>query len=90
MTPGLARELGLPDTRGVVVWRIHQDSAAGRAGMEPGDVIVSFDGMPVEHFSDYARHLSDSAAGATVTLGVIRRGEPLSFELEVSQAEAGR
>ena len=74
MSPRLARELGAPDARGAVVWRIHQDSAAAQVGIEPGDVIVAFNGQPIEDPSDYLRMLSDAPIGSTVTLGVIRAG----------------
>ena len=86
LSPRLARELGAPDTRGAVVWRIHQGSAAAQVGIDPGDVIVSFDDQPVEDPSDYARLLSDAPIGSTVTLGVIRDGDRISFDIPVSQA----
>ena len=89
LTPRLARELQVPDARGVVVWRIHQASAAARAGIEPGDVIVAFDGVPIEDGADYARLLSDAEIGAAVTLDVIRAGERLTFEVAVSRAREG-
>ncbi len=86
LTPQLAQELGAPDTRGAVVWRIHRDSAVAQVGMEPGDVIVAFNNTPIEDPSDYTRLLSDAPIGSTVTLGVIRNGRRISFDVEVSQA----
>ena len=86
LTPKLARELGSPDVRGVVVWRIHQASAAARAGLEPGDIIVAFDDTPVEDGADYARMLSDAEVGTTVTLGIRRAGERHDLEVAVSLA----
>ena len=86
LTPQLARELGTPDTRGVVIWRIHRDSAAAQVGMEPGDVIVAFNSSPVEDPSDYVRLLADAPIGSTVTVGVIRNGRRISFDVDVSQA----
>ena len=86
MSPRLARELGAPDTGGVVVWQIHQDSAAARVGIEPGDVIVAFNGQPVDDPAAYLRLLSDSPIGSTVTLEVIRAGEQTSFEVPVLRA----
>ena len=68
LTPQLARELRAPDTRGVVVWRIDTRSVASRAGLEPGDIIIAFDGQPVDDASDYARLLSDAEIGSRVTL----------------------
>jgi S1-C subfamily serine protease len=86
VTPQLAQELGVPDTRGAVVWTIHQASSAARAGMRPGDVIVSVGGTRVEDPADYDRLLSDASIGNSVTVGVIRGGEPISFDVLVTQA----
>ena len=86
LNPKLAQELGAPTARGVVVWRIHQKSAAAQAGLEPGDIIVAFDGSPLEDGSDYSRLLSDAEIGSSVTLKVIRDGQHLDFMVLVSQA----
>ena len=83
LSPQLARELGAPDTQGAVVWRIHQDSAAAQVGIEPGDVVVAFNDQSIEDPSDYLRLLSDAPIGSTVTLGVIRAGERISFDVPV-------
>ena len=90
LTPQLARELDARDMAGVVVWRIHRDSSAAQAGIEPGDIVVSLDGNPVEDFAGYGRLLSDSEIGSTVTLGVSRYGRPLEFEVDVFQAPRQR
>jgi len=47
LTPGAARELGLPDGRGVVVRSVGDSSPAADAGIRPGDVIVEVDHRPV-------------------------------------------
>ena len=85
LTPRLARELGALDTDGVVVWRIHQASSAARTGVEPGDIIVAFNGQPLEGTADYARLLSDAPIGDTITLDVIRAGRHLEFRVPVTQ-----
>ena len=86
LTPQLARELGAPDVRGVVCWRIHQGSAAAQAGLEPGDIVVAFDDTPIEDGSDYARLLSDAEIGTTVKLSIVRGGNRRDLEVVVSQA----
>ena len=86
LTPQLARELGAEDATGVVVWRIHQASEAARAGLQPGDIIAAFDGTPIEDGADYARMLSDAEIGSTVALDVLRGGERLTFDVQVSLA----
>jgi S1-C subfamily serine protease len=44
LTPRLARQLGAPDTNGLLVTRMRRDSEAYASGIRPGDVIVSLDG----------------------------------------------
>ena len=86
LTPGLARELEAPNSDGVVVWRIHQASSAAQAGLEPGDIILSFDGVKVDDGADYARLLSDAEIGTVVLLEILRAGSRLELEIPVSQA----
>jgi len=86
LTTQLANELGAPNATGVVVWRIHQDSAAARAGIQPGDIIVSFNEQLVEDPSNYERLLSDAEINSTVTLQIIRAGRLEEFQVTVSQA----
>src|SRR5271167_4081760 len=58
---------------------VQPDSAAAAAGFQPGDVVVSIDGKPIENFSDMQRIVGDSA-GATLTIKVDRNGTPLEFK----------
>ena len=87
VTPQLARELDAPDTRGVVVWQLHRESAASRAGIEPGDIIVSFDGEPIEDAAHYGRLLLDAEIGRRVTLGLLRYGDAIDLDVEVERAQ---
>ena len=86
MTPQLAREVEAPNSRGVVVWQIHGQSAAARAGIEPGDVIYSIDGRPVDDVAAYSRLISDAEVGSIVTLGVLRYGDPIELRVTVEPA----
>jgi regulator of sigma E protease len=58
---------------------VQPDSAAAAAGFQPGDVVVSIDGKPIENFSDMQRIVGDSA-GATLTIKVDRNGTLLVFQ----------
>ena len=87
VTPQLARELDAPNTRGVVVWQLHRESAASRAGIEPGDIIVSFDGEPIEDAAHYGRLLLDAEIGRRVTLGLLRYGDAIDLDVEVERAQ---
>ena len=86
LTPQLAREVDAPDTRGVVVWQIHGQSAAATAGVEPGDVIRSIDGQPVDDVAAFGRLVSDAEVDSTVTVGLLRYGRPIELRVIVERA----
>ncbi|MGC4106913.1 MAG: PDZ domain-containing protein [Thermomicrobiales bacterium] len=47
VTPAMAKALRLPDNNGVLVANVEPDSPAAKAGLQPGDVILSLDGRKV-------------------------------------------
>ena len=83
----LAQSLGVPDARGAVVSRIYPDSPAAKAGLVANDVIVSFDGTPVEDYHHLQRLSADADVGKTVKLDVIRKKERKTFELTIAEAQ---
>ena len=86
LTTQLAREVDAPDTRGVVVWQIHGQSAAATAGLEPGDVIRSIDGQPVDDVAAFGRLVSDAEVNSTVTVGLLRYGRQIELRVIVERA----
>lgn len=62
-----------PRVRGAMVSGLtHSGSPAAVAGLETGDLILSVDDTPVRDMGHLMRLIGDSAAGATVTLGIVR------------------
>ncbi len=55
---------------------VQPGSPAAAAGFQPGDLVVSIDGKPIENFEDMQRVVSDSA-GNTLKITVDRKGSPL-------------
>jgi serine protease Do len=86
MTTQIAQRLGAPNARGALVYSVDQRSDAFRSGLEPGDIIVTFNGSNVEDTSQFIRLLSDAPIGTTVTLGVLRQGRPATVQVAVTQA----
>ncbi len=70
----------------LIVYGVDQDSAAKKAGLAIGDVIVKLDGKPVETLVDLRALLDDKAIGKQVKLSVLR-GEKLT-ELTITPTEA--
>ena len=95
LTPDLARSLGLDTTRGALVSSVSNGSAAERAGVRRGDVILSINGDVVRTSNDLRNRVASTKPGTRVTLTVLRDGkeQTLAATLEElpsdSQASAG-
>jgi serine protease Do len=75
ITPEDAEDAKLSDIRGVVVNDFTgDDSPAKRAGIQPGDVIVSVDGQQIESVSQLQQRVGFKKPGETVQVTVVRRG----------------
>jgi serine protease Do len=81
----LADSFGLDRPRGALVSQVQEDSPAARAGLLPSDVILSFNGKPVENSGDLPRMVGVAKPGSKIPLQVWRRGK--TAELEVVLAE---
>jgi serine protease Do len=78
LTPALARERGLAETRGVLVRGVEAGSRADRAGLEPGDVILEVDHRGVASATDM-RRLVEQHRADTPLLMLVRRDDATFF-----------
>jgi serine protease Do len=75
VSPNDATYVGLPNVRGVVVEDFAGESSPARkAGLQPGDIIVSVDGKPVEYVGQLQQEIAFRQPGETVKLDVARKG----------------
>lgn len=73
------------ETRGVVITRVLDDSAALDAGLQPGDVITAVDGNPVSRAVDLRNKVGLSPVGERITLDIVRNGQRLRVETVVRE-----
>jgi serine protease Do len=85
LTTRLANELNLPDTKGALVYQLSRNSSAFKGGMMPIDVVVSFNGTPVEDPGHFSRLVSDARIGSTASIGVIREGRRTDLKIEIAR-----
>jgi len=85
VSPELAKQFALPEAKGAVVTDVLENSPAAKAGLQQGDVIVSFDGKPVDNTGILRNHVAQTPIGKKVKLEVIR--DKKEKELEVLIAE---
>jgi len=92
-------EFGLKDRNGAVVMSVTPGGAASKAGLEPGDVIISFNGKPVKRSDDLQSAVTATRPGATVPVRIVRDKaertlnvtvEELDLETETQTARAPR
>jgi S1-C subfamily serine protease len=87
----LAQSLGVGDARGAVISRVHPDTPAAAAGLAQNDVIVGFDGTPVEDYHHLQRLSADAEVGRTVKLDIVHKKAKKTVELKIAEApDAGR
>jgi serine protease Do len=86
-----AEYVGLPDIRGVLVQDFTENSPARKAGMEPGDIIVSVDGKPVEYVGQLQQQVAFRKAGDKVKVEVARKGGVRkTLEVRLQEVAAAR
>lgn len=82
-----AKAMNLPNDRGVMVARVEKGSAAEKAGVEAGDIILKFNSQSIEKLSELPRLVGDSIPGTKVSLTVLRKGKSLVLPVTISKAE---
>src|SRR5215471_3435499 len=86
LTAELAQSLGLREPRGAVVARVYPGGPAATAGLEKNDVVVTFEGVPVDDYGQLRRLSADAEVGKTVKLEIVRNRERKTIELRVAEA----
>ncbi|OCW56820.1 serine protease [Hoeflea olei] len=73
VTPDIAEALGLDRATGALVSDVADDGPAGKAGLRAGDIVLGFNGRPIEHPDALGYRLATTSAGSTATLDVLGR-----------------
>ena len=87
VTPDIAESLGLDEAMGALVSTVNESSPAEAAGLEPGDVIVRFDGKSIEKMRDLPRIVAETEIGATVDVDLIRNGSSMTVQVTLGELE---
>ncbi|MFM9113997.1 MAG: Do family serine endopeptidase, partial [Polynucleobacter victoriensis] len=83
----VAESLGLNKARGALVRNVELGAPADKAGLEPGDIILSFNERPIEKSSDLPRIVGDTRPGSKVSLMVWRKGAQKELSITVADME---
>ena len=86
----LADELRAPRVDGVVVNQLHRESSAYKSGLEPGDIILTFNGTAVSDPSQFVRMVADAAIGSTARVEVLREGRRQTIRIPIETQQERR
>ena len=85
LSPDLAQSLGLAGTNGAVVGSTITGSPAAQAGLQQGDVIVTYDNTPVDDYRHVQRLVAETRVGKSVTLQIVRKKQKMDLAVTVAE-----
>jgi len=89
VTDDIAESLNIKPPRGALIAGVDERGPAKPAGLEPGDVIVNFDGHDVKEMRDLPRIVADTPVGKEVDVVVVRKGKEETHRVKVGRLEDG-
>ena len=89
VTEEIATGLGLQEPKGALVAKVSPDSPAAAAGLQPSDVILTFDGQPIENMRSLPRAVAATSIGKSVAVELLRKGQHLDLTVTVGRLPEG-
>jgi serine protease Do len=87
VTDDIAESLNIKPPRGALVAGVDDKGPAKPAGIEPGDVVVAFDGHDIKEMHDLPRTVADTPVGKQVDVVVIRKGKEETHKVTVGRLQ---
>jgi len=85
LTRDLAESFGLKDGKGILVADVTEDSAAEKAGLKQGDIILEMDGKPTGNVGDFRNKVASNPPGTKLTLTVFRNGKEKKIDVKTGE-----
>ena len=89
VTDEIAESLNIKPARGALVAGVEEKGPAKPAGIEPGDVVIKFDGKDIKDPKDLSRVVADTAVGKAVDVVVIRKGKEETKQVTLGRLDDG-
>jgi len=89
LTPDLAEAFGLGSQRGAVIAEVMADSPASKAGMMPGDIVISIDGRPIKNASEVRNRIGLLPVGEMMKFDVLRNGKRKTLTVTITEGKEG-
>jgi serine protease Do len=89
VTEEIAVSLGLDKARGALISRVTENGPALSSGIESSDIILSFDGKPIEKMLELPRVVAETNIDKTVNVVLWRKGQQKIVKLTVGELQEG-
>ncbi|WGS48917.1 DegQ family serine endoprotease [Paraburkholderia sp. D15] len=87
VTKDVADSLGLPKAQGALVSSVEPGGPADKAGVQPGDIILKFNGHSVDTATDLPRMVGDTKPGTKATITVWRKGQTRDLPVTIAEMQ---
>jgi serine protease Do len=85
LTPELAGSFGIKDAKGALIAQIEKEGPADKAGLNEGDIILEFNGKPIEEARDLSLVVADTKPGTKAKVKVLRENKEKVLEITVGE-----
>lgn len=86
MSPELAKSFGLEKNKGALIAQIQKDSAAEKAGLQEGDIVILFDGKGIDNAADLSRAVASARPDTEHNVKVLREGKEAEVKVKLDVA----
>ena len=87
ITPEIAENFGLENENGALVSSVHKEGPAETAGIKAGDVVIAFNGKPIEEMRSLPRIVAESPIGKPIDMVVMRDGKKITLSVTLGVLE---
>ncbi len=87
ITPDIAEALNLAKGHGAIISRVEPNSAAAKAGIKAGDIVVAMDGKPLRNSADLRNQVGLVPIGDSVELTIIRDGNRIRQSVRIGEGD---
>jgi serine protease Do len=85
VTPEIAKAFGMSEARGALVSEVHSGTPAEKAGIKREDIIIEYNGTPINEMNELPRLVAATPPGTKATVKVLRNGKEITIPLTVTE-----